>query len=104
MAQTTSDTSNQPVANQPVANQPRPNQPGHNAPVNITIDGNVYSVPPGTKSLAGLMKECPLDPGVKKLTLVSAPTQPYVMGPNDSYDFVGGEVFTSDHNPSGHKK
>lgn len=63
--------------------------------VAVTIDGQVHHVKPGTKSLPALMKECELDPGTKKLTLVGIPIPAYVMGLSDSYTFIGGESFSS---------
>lgn len=64
--------------------------------VTITIDGTKYQIPAGTHSLKDIAGYTGLSAKLAKLTVSSAaPAQANSVTANGSYNFIGGEVFTS---------
>lgn len=64
--------------------------------VTITIDGTKYSVGAGQVSLAEIINATGINKKTTKLTVTSsAPAQASAIAGNDSYNVIGGEVFTS---------
>lgn len=64
--------------------------------VTVTIDGVQFKIPPGVHSLRELAQYTGLSPKLASLTVVSAaPAQASSVPANGSYNYIGGEVFTS---------
>lgn len=68
-----------------------------NEAVQITVDGTKMLVPRGIKSFATLVAETGVNVKTSRFNVTSTATKASAINGNDSYDIVGGEVFTTTH-------
>lgn len=66
--------------------------------VTITVNGVKVQVPPGITHFSEIVSSTGSHPKTNKITIVTGPpSPPATINGNDSYNIVGGEIFTSTH-------